>query len=598
MDDKEKIKEKIKEKGVVIVLFILLAVWFINVKVNAPKRPPEPPVKPKESPEKVEPDPGADTGKTKVAVPETPDTLPPVAEAPVKPLAEFAGLEPAKPVTLIIDELGELEIDPEKGGITRIQLAKYRNGKRDGPMLLGHPDYPMLSLQDADGKLKFSHAKVLEQSPTQLKIARQLLGTETVLEQSWAVVNAGSYDLQYSLRLRSPAKDRARLEKLKLKINAGFMAPLGMPMGFFKAAGIDQRIQFMGKGKSGSSFKTMQAVHKFKPEKIEAMAATELDWLAIQNKFFVAVLSGKAPFAGSVYATPPVDKAKDDKKAPRCLIGYLYLPATSAADGKALDFDFYLGPKNYNKLKALGGHKEQIMQFDRFIFMRLKLMEWIARLIYWLITSLFSLVGNYGLAIIGTTLVIRGLFWPITHRTTIWSQRMKELQPLMAELKEKYQSDPQMMHRKTMELYREHKINPFGGCLPLFFQLPVFFALFNVLRSSIELRHASFLWVGDLSLPDRIFAIPGINLPVHPLALMMGGAMALQQKLMPTSADPMQRKMMIFMSVFIVVICYSMPSGLTLYWTVSNIFSIIQFKIIHSRLEKAKNLKTPETAKT
>jgi YidC/Oxa1 family membrane protein insertase len=148
------------------------------------------------------------------------------------------------------------------------------------------------------------------------------------------------------------------------------------------------------------------------------------------------------------------------------------------------------------------------------------------------------------------------------------------------------------MNAKIFELYKEHKVNPIGGCLPIFAQIPVFFALFNVLRSAIELRHAEFLgFISDLSQPDMLFVFPANwaligGMPFNILPFLMGGAMYLQQRLMPTSAEPMQQKMMGFMTIFITFVCYSMPAGLTLYWTVSNVCSIIQYRITHKMIEK------------
>ena len=156
---------------------------------------------------------------------------------------------------------------------------------------------------------------------------------------------------------------------------------------------------------------------------------------------------------------------------------------------------------------------------------------------------------------------------------------MQKIQPLAQEIREKYKNDPQKMQQKTMELYREQKINPIAGCLPMFLQIPVFFALFNVLRSAIELRQAPFLWADDLSGQDSIFTIPGIEIPINPLAIIMGLTMVLQQKTIPTSTDPMQQKVMMFMTVFFVFILYTMPSGLTLYWSINQIVSIFQHKI-------------------
>jgi YidC/Oxa1 family membrane protein insertase len=143
---------------------------------------------------------------------------------------------------------------------------------------------------------------------------------------------------------------------------------------------------------------------------------------------------------------------------------------------------------------------------------------------------------------------------------------------------------------EMMKLYKEHNVSPLGGCLPMLLQMPVFLALYATLSGTVEPRQASFLWASDLSLPDTVFTIPGLNLPIRPLMLMMTATMVLQQKLTPTAADPAQQKMMMFMPLLMLVMLYSLPSGLTLYWTVSQFISVAQL-IVNKELEKREELR-------
>ena len=186
-------------------------------------------------------------------------------------------------------------------------------------------------------------------------------------------------------------------------------------------------------------------------------------------------------------------------------------------------------------------------------------------------------VWAYGLAIILITLLVKLLFWPLTHFSTVSMKRMSQVQPLIKEINEKFKENAQLKQQKIMELYREHKINPLMGCLPIFLQIPVFFALYNVFRCSVELRHANFLWVTDLSQPDTLAFLPYSDMiPIRPLAILTGVTMLVQQKITPSSMDPTQAKMMMFMTLFFAFIFYSMPSGLTLYWTVNQAIGIVQ----------------------
>jgi YidC/Oxa1 family membrane protein insertase len=195
----------------------------------------------------------------------------------------------------------------------------------------------------------------------------------------------------------------------------------------------------------------------------------------------------------------------------------------------------------------------------------------------WLLKSMkffYGIIPNYGVVIIIITILIKLLFWPIQAKSIRSMKEMQKFQPLMNKLREKYKDDPQRLNQETMKLYKEHKINPFSGCLPMLVQIPVFFALYAMLRTSIELRGAHFLWIHDLSQPDTILTIAGF--PLNPLPLLMTGSMILQQRLTPTTGDSQQAKMMMFMPLMMLYFFYTASSGLTLYWTVQQVLSIGQ----------------------
>jgi len=205
----------------------------------------------------------------------------------------------------------------------------------------------------------------------------------------------------------------------------------------------------------------------------------------------------------------------------------------------------------------------------------------------WLLKSmklLYHVIPNYGIAIIIITILIKLIFWPIQAKSIRSMKEMQKFQPLMNKLREKYKDDPQRLNQEMMKLYKEHKINPFSGCLPMLVQIPVFFGLYAMLRSAIELRGASFLWVKDLSQPDTIwshtlpFSLPliGSTLMLNPLPLLMTGAMIWQQKLTPTAGDTQQQKMMQFMPLIMLYFFYPSSSGLCLYWTAQQLLSIAQ----------------------
>ncbi|MCK4777654.1 MAG: membrane protein insertase YidC, partial [Actinomycetia bacterium] len=177
------------------------------------------------------------------------------------------------------------------------------------------------------------------------------------------------------------------------------------------------------------------------------------------------------------------------------------------------------------------------------------------------------------------TFIIKLFLLPFSMKSSKSMGKMQELQPQIAAIKEKYKDDSQVMNAKVMELYKKHGANPMGGCLPLIFQLPVFFALYNVLNDSIGLRYSSFLWIKDLSAPDTVatmpFSLPFLGSSLNILPIIMVIVQFLQQKL-NKNVDPNQKMMMYLMPLIFIGIFWNMPSGLVLYWTVQNIFSILE----------------------
>jgi YidC/Oxa1 family membrane protein insertase len=239
-------------------------------------------------------------------------------------------------------------------------------------------------------------------------------------------------------------------------------------------------------------------------------------------------------------------------------------------------YQLFFGPKSLKILKSFDNDLAELIYFGWF--------DVLAKPCLWLMNFFHdNLIGNYGIAIILLTLLIKIALWPLGQKSYKSMNEMKKLQPLTAEIKEKYKHDKKKMNEETMALYRAYKVNPMGGCLPMVVQIPVFFGLYRMLYGAIELRHAPFFgWISDLSAPDRLFefsfSIPFMQAPygIPVLTLVMGATMFLQQKLQPAMGDATQAKMMMMMPIFFTFIFINFPSGLVLYWLVNNVFSIAQ----------------------
>jgi YidC/Oxa1 family membrane protein insertase len=260
------------------------------------------------------------------------------------------------------------------------------------------------------------------------------------------------------------------------------------------------------------------------------------------------------------------------------------LPAISVGSGGSASASLrgFLGPKTAAALGSANAGLESSV--DR----GWSWLEPLTRFFEVALDWLYAVIPNYGWAIIVLTIMVRLVTAPLMVRQMRSAERMREVQPKIKALQERYKDDRQKQSEEMMKLYKDEKINPLGGCFPLLLQMPVLIGLFYALRTSIGLRHAPWiLWINDLSQPATAFTIPGLDFPVRILPLIMGGSMFVQQKMMPqTGMDPVQAKMMlIMMPGMMLLISYTFPSGLVLYWTVSNLLGIAHQYWVRNHLQ-------------
>ncbi len=282
----------------------------------------------------------------------------------------------------------------------------------------------------------------------------------------------------------------------------------------------------------------------------------DIHWIALESKYFCLAFlpkNGNSLIAGYT-------KLKDGR--------YIYTNETAPAE-----IEVYAGPKSRETIAYVDHKLDKIIRFGMFGF--------IGKPLLYILNWLYSIFGNYGVAIIVLTILIRIVFYPLSFKSYKSMREMAKLQPKLKELQAKYKGKPDQLNKATMELYKKHKVNPFGGCLPIVVQIPVFFALYNVLLNAIELRGAPFmLWITDLSSKDPYYVLP----------IIMGLTMYIQQKLTPASGDPTQQKIMMFMPIVFTLMFMGFPSGLVLYWTTNNILTLLQ-QLIDSQILKAQERK-------
>jgi YidC/Oxa1 family membrane protein insertase len=296
-----------------------------------------------------------------------------------------------------------------------------------------------------------------------------------------------------------------------------------------------------------------------KVKKREHIPIADVAWSGLKTKYF---------FAGMV---PQGDRPVVANAFPRGEDAIGMVLEADRVGQESQQFMLYVGPLDYEILKELGSGLEKAVDFGW------KWIQPLSKLVFRFMLIVHKGVPNYGLVIILLSALTKVLFWPLTQKSFKSMRGMQKLQPELAALKEKYKNDPQRLNKAMMELYREHGVNPVGGCLPLLLQMPVFISLFNVLSKTIELRGAGFVWwIKDLSAPDVVatlpFSLPLIGNAVSVLPILMGIAMFVQQKMSAT--DPKQAAMTYMLPIIFTIFFFRFPSGLVLYWLVNNILTI------------------------
>jgi len=327
----------------------------------------------------------------------------------------------------------------------------------------------------------------------------------------------------------------------------------------------------------GSAFSTQK--EKYEKYDFDDMEDAQLNeptqggWIAMIQHYFVTAW------------VPNAEQQNTIKTTLSSGLGSIYFlgEPTTIPTNTTMEFGatLYTGPKLQDRLTALSETLNLTVDYG--------FLWWMAQPLHWLLSFFYGIVGNWGFAIVLLTFFVRGAMYPLSKKQYTSMAKMRKLQPKMAALKERFGDDRQKMGQATMELYKKEKVNPLGGCLPLLVQMPIFLGLFWMLQESVELRQAPFiLWIDDLSVLDPYYVLP----------LLMGASMWLMSKMQPSmSTDPMQQKMMQFMPVIFTVFFLWFPSGLVLYWVVSNFVTLLQQTYIYRQIDKADALEASNKKK-
>ena len=481
------------------------------------------------------------------------------------------------------------------GGLKLIELSNYRADIECGRNISSERRPATLNTGARAPVLSLLGSGLNGNEPYELTRTESGVRAERTLANGLQVIKdfelSSNYLVKAKVRIENRSGQPVQLGQREVVV--GTSTPMsahdqGLEMGVFWSNGSDAEHVDSNLGGGFGCFRG-----KSRSEFVSEMSSSNVVWGAVHNRFFTIATIANQP-ADQVVSRKVALKhgeelrSANSKAVTNGLETALVYPATILDANGVLEnsYTIYAGPKEYKLLVRLGmefkNDVEAIMNFGGFF-------GWFAQGLLLTMNKFHSWGVSYGIAIILITILIKLVFWPLTNASTKSMKRMQLLQPQMKAIQEKYKDDPRKMNMKLMEFMKEHKVSPLGGCLPMLIQIPIFIGFYQMLRSAIELRDVSFLWACDLSQADTIAYVAGF--PINPLPIIWGITMIFQARMTPVSPgmDPAQQKIMKYMPLMILFFLYNMSAGLTLYWTIQNLLTILQMK-----LTKAVDV-TPET---
>ncbi|QPN45459.1 membrane protein insertase YidC [Priestia aryabhattai] len=493
----------------------------------------------------------------------------PSANAESSP-AELAPVALSKDLIRVKTDVLELAIDPVGGDIVQLNLPKY-------PRRQDHPDIPFQLFDNGGERVYLAQSGLTgANGPDARSTGRPLYAAE---QKSFQLAD-GQEQLVVDLKFSDNGVNyikRFSFKRGEYDLSVSYL--IDNQSGQAWSGNMFAQLKRDASGDPSSSTATGTATYLGAAlwtagEPYKKVSMKDIDkgslkenvsggWVAwLQHYFVTAWIPAKSD-------NNVVQTRKDSQG--NYIIGYtgpaISVPAGGKSETSAM---LYAGPKIQSKLKELSPGLELTVDYGFLWF--------IAQPIFWLLQHIHSLLGNWGWSIIVLTMLIKGLFFPLSAASYRSMARMRAVAPKLAALKERFGDDRQKMSQAMMELYKKEKINPLGGCLPILVQMPVFLALYWVLLESVEMRQAPWmLWITDLSIKDPFFILP----------IIMGATMFIQQRLNPTPPDPMQAKVMKMMPIIFTFFFLWFPAGLVLYWVVNNCLSISQQWYITRRIEAA-----------
>ncbi len=492
------------------------------------------------------------------------------------------------------NELIEVAFTNQGGGIKKVAMKAYPDEKdSDFPFLFNHyGTNPMLGLSVNDNAFDNSFVKSY-QSDREIHFERRESNGLLVRKKFWINTSPDEgelYSIRHGVEFVNTTANTLLLNNYKLHLGTLEPALLGggtffsgfLNVGYYEND--DEEFIASSKFIASNGFLGFGGNQNPPPFIIEK---SRFGWVSLKNQFFVSILTPDLPGVGVTVAPSTLDFLNDKGEPVVALSGDAHFELSGLGPNERVSngMEFYVGPKEIFRLQKMDLNQEKVMQFGWF--------GAVSKILLLGMKLIHNVLPNWGVAIILITIVLKILFWPLTQISARSAKKMQKIQGPMKALQEKYKDDPKRKNEEVMKLYRTHKVNPLGGCLPMLIQIPIFIGFFYMLRTSSELRFAEFLWIADLSQPEKLFSW-GISIPFmgqyfNLLPILMGVTMFYQMRMTPTAASAEQQAIFKFMPIMMVVMLYNFSSGLCLYWTVQNLMTILQQTITNRRKDPGEN---------
>lgn len=514
--------------------------------------------------------------------------------APAQPVAStlFAALTDERKdaiTTVLANDFIEVRLTDFGGAIANVAFKKYdANQDNTEPFIFNRQHAaPILAIGELNGLDQNTRFTLVSATATEV-VYQTVFEERLEVTRRYRLPAAGedAYRIRHETTFRNLTAQTFALPRLALELGTTSLISANDLGQFLNVATYDGKdTEYIERAAlEGGGFLSWVGMADGSPKAVIEQPRA-ITWAAVKNQFFASIYTPDLPGTGvsvrrvDLPPLPGSGRANTGITAAARFDLPTLAPGASATQGGLL----YVGPKEYTRLAKFAHNEDKVMQFDRYFFNSIFLSGYVAPLLNHLMVWTHGAVGNWGVAIVIMTILLKFISVPFTLAASRSAKKMAKLAEPMKAIKEKYKDNPKKLNEATLALFKEHKVNPAGGCIPILITIPLFVGFFAMLQGTAELRFQGFLWARDLSDSDTIWHLPGLGLPLNIMPLLMGATMFFQMKLTPTptSMEGPQAMVMKIMPWVFTLICYNFASALALYSTINGLFTIVQQLLVN-----------------